>query len=114
MEFLLNKLPVLLVAIFLVSASAAAMAAVNSFFEKIALGVEVSGLAQAIDIFYLSGESRYNYTMGAGGSLTVDGNVITLDSASAELLAPVEGCAFSADGFVMLSRSDDKVALGGS
>jgi hypothetical protein len=111
-EFLLTKWHILIVALFLVTVSVAAGSVVQSYFIGEKTRVVLEGLADAVELFHLSGDESYVYDLGSDVGVSCDSATLSLGSLSTQLLVEVEPCEFQA-GRVVLSRSGDEVSLGG-
>jgi hypothetical protein len=112
-DFLLTKWHILIVAIFLVSVSAVLASVVQTYFGGETARTELESLADAIELFYLSGKESYVYELSSSCKIMAWNRTISLNSLSTELLVSVEECDFETDGGVLFSRSNSKISIGG-
>ncbi len=112
-DLLLTKWHILIVAIFLVSVSAVLASVVQIYFEGETTCTELESLADAIELFYLSGKESHVYELSSSCKIAAWNRTLSLNSLSTELLVSVERCDFETDGEVLFSRSNSKISIGG-
>ena len=113
LDFLLEKAPVLILTVFLLSTLGIVYAIIYNFSRIDISAKECENIAGIMNVMAASGNNSITYSISMSGHIAVDNGSVTFNGIRRQLLCDAAASEFDASETVYINKDDGRIYLSG-